>query len=38
MTYMRKAGINIKNATSMLEDIQTHGVKEAEVYDIRGGK
>jgi integrase len=38
MIYMRKAGINIKDSTSVLDDMQTHGVREAEVYDIRGGK
>jgi hypothetical protein len=37
MIYMRKAGIDIKGFTSVLDDMQTHGVREAEVYEIRSG-
>ncbi|MBK9322207.1 MAG: tyrosine-type recombinase/integrase [Bdellovibrionaceae bacterium] len=37
MIYMRKAGIDIKGSTSVLDDMQTHGVREAEVYEIRSG-
>ena len=35
MIYMRKAGINIKDATSCLDDMQTHGIREATVRSIR---
>ncbi len=33
MIYMRKAGINIKNSTSVLDSWQTHGVQVAEVFE-----
>jgi integrase len=35
MIYMRKAGIDIKDATSCLDDMQIHGVKIAEIIPIR---
>lgn len=35
MIYMRKAGINIKDATACLDDMQTHGVQNAEVVAFR---
>ncbi len=35
MIYMRKAGIDIKGATSVLDDIQTHGVNYGSVHSIR---
>ena len=34
MIYMRKAGIDIKGATSCLDDMQTHGLQTAEVIDL----
>lgn len=34
MIYMRKAGINIKDATSCLDDMQTHGVNSAQVINF----
>jgi len=34
MIYMRKAGIDIKNATSCLDDMQTHGVPIAKVVEL----
>ncbi|MBV2167595.1 MAG: site-specific integrase [Bdellovibrio sp.] len=36
MIYMRKAGIDIKNSTSVLDSMSTHGVSEAQVIEIRG--
>ncbi len=36
MIYMRKAGIDIKGATSCLDDMQTHGVREATVTKLHG--
>jgi len=35
MEYMRKAGINIKNSTNVLDDLKTHGVVEADVVKLR---
>lgn len=35
MIYMRKAGIDIKGSTSVLDGMQTHGVGEAKVYDFK---
>ncbi len=35
MIYMRKAGIDIRGATSCLDDMQIHGVRTAEVYDLK---
>lgn len=35
MIYMRKAGINIKNSTSVLDSWQTHGVHVAEVFELK---
>ncbi len=35
MIYMRKAGINIRGATSVLDDLQTHGVEEGEVIALK---
>jgi integrase len=32
MIYMRKAGINIKDSTSVLDGIETHGIQEAQIY------
>ncbi len=34
MIYMRKAGINIKDSTSVLDGIQTHGISEAKIFQI----
>lgn len=34
MIYMRKAGIDIKDATSCLDDMEIHGVKYGQVYSI----
>ncbi len=34
MIYMRKAGIDIKGATSCLDDMQTHGVQPAMVIPL----
>ncbi|MFN8846389.1 MAG: tyrosine-type recombinase/integrase [Bdellovibrionales bacterium] len=35
MIYMRKAGINIKNSTSVLDGLQTHGIQEAEIIELK---
>lgn len=35
MIYVRKAGIDIRGSTSALDDISTHGLKQAEVINIR---
>ncbi len=35
MIYMRKAGIDIRNTTSVLDGIKTHGISEAKVIDFR---
>lgn len=35
MIYMRKAGIDIKGATSCLDDMQIHGIKNADVINIK---
>ncbi|MNJ93440.1 Phage integrase family protein [compost metagenome] len=35
MIYMRKAGIDIKNSTSVLDSVRTHGVSIAQVIEIR---
>lgn len=35
MIYMRKAGISIKNSTSVLDGMKTHGVHEAKVVEFR---
>lgn len=35
MIYMRKAGIDIKGSTSVLDGMQTHGVGEAKIYDFK---
>lgn len=35
MIYMRKAGIDIKGATNVLDGIQTHGVNYGSVHSIR---
>lgn len=35
MIYMRKAGINIKGATSVLDDLETHGVDSAEIVELK---
>lgn len=37
MIYMRKAGISIQGSTSVLDGIQTHGVSQAEVVELRSG-
>lgn len=37
MIYLRKAGIDIVGSTSVLDDIQTHGVGQAEVIALHGG-
>lgn len=34
MIYMRKAGIDIKDSTSVLDSMQTHGVEPAKVISI----
>lgn len=34
MIYIRKAGIDIKGATSALDDMDVHGIKEAEVVQL----
>lgn len=34
MIYMRKAGIDIRGATSCLDDLRTHGVQSAEVIAL----
>lgn len=34
MIYMRKAGISIKGATSVLDDMQTHGVSTGQVIKL----
>ena len=34
MIYMRKAGIDIKDATACLDSMNTHGVKDAEVINL----
>ena len=38
MIYMRKAGITIRGATSVLDDHETHGVTGGEVIDLKKGK
>lgn len=35
MIYMRKAGINIKNSTSVLDGLQTHGVETGKIVEFR---
>lgn len=35
MIYMRKAGIDIRNATSVLDDMQTHGITTGKVMDFK---
>lgn len=35
MIYMRKAGIDIKGSTSVLDDMNTHGLKQAEVLNFK---
>jgi len=35
MIYMRKAGIDIRGATSCLDDMEFHGVNEANVVNLR---
>lgn len=35
MIYMRKAGISIKNSTSVLDGLKTHGIEEAKVVEFR---
>lgn len=35
MIYMRKAGINIKDSTKVLDNIQTHGVESGKVVEFR---
>lgn len=34
MIYMRKAGINIKNSTSVLDGLETHGVQTAHIIKL----
>lgn len=34
MIYMRKAGIDIRGATSVLDDVKTHGIQSAEVIEL----
>ena len=34
MIYMRKAGINIKDSTNVLDGIRTHGLSEASVFQL----
>jgi len=35
MIYMRKAGINIKNSTRVLDGLQTHGIQTAEIIELK---
>jgi len=35
MVYMRKAGINIKGATSCLDDMEVHGVQIAQILPLQ---
>ncbi len=35
MIYMRKAGIDIKNSTSVLDGLQTHGIQTAEIIELK---
>lgn len=35
MIYMRKAGIDIKGSTSVLDDMNTHGLRQAEVLNFK---
>lgn len=35
MIYMRKAGINIKGSTSVLDDLQTHGVEAGKLLAFK---
>lgn len=35
MIYMRKAGIDIRNTTSVLDGLKTHGVEAAKVLEMR---
>lgn len=35
MIYMRKAGIDIRNSTSVLDSFQTHGLPESKVLALR---
>lgn len=35
MEYMRKAGINIKDSTSVLDGLRTHGIEDAKVVELR---
>jgi hypothetical protein len=34
MIYMRKAGINIKDSTSVLDGIETHGLNQCSVLNF----
>jgi len=34
MIYMRKAGINIKDSTNVLDGIHTHGLPEASIFQL----
>lgn len=35
MIYMRKAGINIKDATACLDDMEVHGVRSAQILNLK---
>ncbi len=35
MIYMRKAGINIKDCTRVLDGIETHGVTFGKILELR---
>lgn len=34
MIYMRKAGIDIRNSTSVLDGLQTHGIAEGKILEL----
>ena len=36
MIYLRKSGIDLKDATQCIDHLDTHGVELAEAHDIRG--
>ena len=35
LIYMRKAGIDIRGSTSVLDDMRTHGVQTADILDFK---
>jgi integrase len=38
MIYMRKAGIDVKNSTEVLDGMTTHGIQTGEIISINAKK